>query len=134
MIKLRQHFPLLFTFIIAFITMQWASVHIHLAESHTHDEIHYHELEGHAHNLTTPHSDTIEPFHLANDFNTIDLDNQLNPPPGKHNTPDQATVPSYFQQYTRVQTVRFERPLTDNLFYHRLERSVANPRAPPYFS
>jgi len=114
--------------------MQWASVHIHLAENHTHDEIHHYELEGHAHNLTLLHSDTIGAFHLVEDFSTIDLDNQINPSPGKHKTPDQATIPSYFQQYTRIQTARFEPSLTGNLFYHRLERSDANPRAPPHFS
>lgn len=134
MTKLRLHYPLLVILIIAFISMQWASAHIHLAENHNHDEIHYHEAEGHTHNLTVHYSDAKDSSHLADASSTIDLDNQSNAPSGQNKTPDLATIPHCFQQYTHVQTVRLELPFTDNLSYHHLERSAANPRAPPYFS
>lgn len=132
--KLRLHYPLLFILILAFISMQWASAHIHLAENHDHDEIHYHEAESHVHNFTGHHSDTIDSSHLADASSTIDLDNQCNVPSGQNKTPDLATIPDYFQQNPHLQSVRLERPFTDNLFYHPLDRSAANPRAPPYFS
>lgn len=132
--KLRRHYPLLFVLIIAFISMQGASAHVHLAENHNHDGIHHHEAESHAHNLTTHYSDTVDSSHLADASNTVDLDNQCNVPSGKSQSPDLIAIEYCSQQYTYVQTVRIEPPFTNNLFYHLFDRSTANPRAPPYFS
>jgi len=134
--KFRLHYPLLFILIVAFISMQWVSVHIHLAESHTHDgiETHHHEVESHAHNLTLHYSDKIDSFHLADTSNTIDLDNQGNIPSGKNKAPDLIAIPYCSQQYTHVQTVRIEPPFTNKIFYHLIDQSTTNPRAPPYFS
>lgn len=134
MTALRLTYPLLFALIIAFLSMQWASAHIHLAENHVHDEIHQHEVESHTHHLTAQYSDTKGSSHLADTSSTIDLDNQCNVPSGPKKTPDLATIPPLFQQNTHVQTVKLELPFTENLFYHPLDRSAANPRAPPYSS
>lgn len=132
--KLRLHYPLLFILIVAFISMQWASAHIHLAEKHDHDEIHYHETDSHSYNLTYHYSETVSSSHLADASSTIELDNQYNAPSGKNKTPDLATISQCFQQLSYAQIARLELPFTDNISYGHIDQSAANPRAPPYFS
>ncbi len=114
--------------------MQWASAHIHLAEYHDHGGIHYHAVESHAHDFTGHYSDATESSQLTETLSTIELDNQCNAPSGHNKHPDLATIPNYFQQDTCLQSVRLEQPFTETLFYHSLDQSAANPRAPPYFS
>lgn len=132
--KLRLHYPLLFILITAFISMQWASAHIHLAEKHDHDGIHYHAAEGHANNLTAHSSTAVDSSHFVDTSNTVDLDNQFNTPSGKNKVPDLAYFSPIFQQHSQVQDNRFKLPFTETLSYNQRYLSVANPRAPPHFS
>ena len=56
---------------IAFLTMQWTSVHIHLAEHHSHDGTHReHQTKTHAHSLL---ADT-DASHQANHVNPIEFE------------------------------------------------------------
>ena len=54
MAKFRLNRAMLFVLVTAFLSMQWAPAHIHLAEHHDHGGSHHqHEVEAHAHQSIT---------------------------------------------------------------------------------
>jgi len=64
----------LFILAVAFLTMQWANAHIHLAEHHSHDGSHHqHFVEAHSHHLTS-HHDSIDSEHQLDHLSIIELD------------------------------------------------------------
>jgi hypothetical protein len=66
----RFNRTLLFVLVTAFLSMQWLSPHIHLAEHHDHSGNHHqHEIEAHAHQSIT-HDD-----HSSSTFQSIDNHN-----------------------------------------------------------
>ncbi|MDQ7074443.1 MAG: hypothetical protein Q9O24_04665 [Gammaproteobacteria bacterium] len=69
--KPLPNYAILFLLTIAFLTMQWTSVHIHLVEHHSHDGIHHeHQSKTHAHSLL---ADT-DVSHQANHVNSIEFE------------------------------------------------------------
>jgi len=132
--KLRYNFLMVFVLIFAFLNMQTASAHIHLAEHHDHDEIHHHQAEGHSHYLVSHFSESDDLTHHADASNSVDLDSSFNAPSGKIKAPDLAISPSCFQQKIHIRTVRLELPFSVHHLYSHLHQSTSHPRAPPYFS
>lgn len=59
--KLCFNKPLLFSFITAFLFLQWSATHIHLASEHEHDgSQHQHTVTAHQHQLVSHHTDAID--------------------------------------------------------------------------
>ncbi|MDH5571852.1 MAG: hypothetical protein OEY89_08810 [Gammaproteobacteria bacterium] len=92
MLKLRHNKTLLFFLITAFLTVQWAAVHIHLAEHHNHNGNHHqHNIQAHAHKVSSHHVDGIDFAHVTDDYNVVELDNDC-ASPGWKKTGDQLAV------------------------------------------
>ncbi|MGM0541943.1 MAG: hypothetical protein ACQEQR_05845 [Pseudomonadota bacterium] len=118
----------------AFLSMQTASAHIHLAEHHNHEGVHSHEVESHAHNLTSHYTETMDLSHQVDASNTIDLNSSFNAPSGHQQLPDLAIVQAYFQPRIPAQIVKVDSRLPVIFPYGHLDRSTGTPRAPPFFS
>ena len=59
----KYQFNKLFIFVLtaAFLTLQWSSTHIHLAEHHDHDGgEHQHQVAAHQHQLSAHHADVLD--------------------------------------------------------------------------
>jgi hypothetical protein len=147
MIKITQiksnHWLLLF-FVLAFLTMQWSTTHIHLATQHHHNgKHHHHTIKTHAHQLayfsaSNPHqhADTFDLpsyfFHPADHANTIDIKVDYNV---QKQTPQKifsdvitGSTTSLPPSLLYLSTSHFTPPLAQHSY---LEHSTVNPRAPP---
>lgn len=81
MLKLRRNKTLLLFLITVFLTVQWATVHIHLAEHHDHNGNHHqHNIQAHAHEVSSHHADSISSVHSTDDDNVVELDNDCTSP------------------------------------------------------
>ena len=57
-----------FVLVIAMLSMQWSTAHIHLAEHHDHDGNHHqHHIEAHSHQSFTQNDNYINSTHLTNE-------------------------------------------------------------------
>ena len=96
MLKLRHNKTLLLFLITVFLTVQWATVHIHLAEHHDHNgDHHQHDIQAHAHETPNHHADSIESAHVIDGFKVVELDTDCTSP-GWKKTGDQLAVSIYF--------------------------------------
>lgn len=134
MTKLRFNFLLVFALMIAFLSMQTTSAHIHLAEHHNHEGVHSHEVESHAHHLTSHYTETMELSHQVDASNTIDLNISFNAPSGHQQLPELAIVQAYFQPRILAKIVKVDPRLPVIFAYSYLDRSTDTPRAPPFLS
>ena len=78
-VKFWSSNALLFVLITAFITMQWSTSHIHLAEQHSHQGSHHqHQVQAHAHHLslTEQHPAAIDFSHDQTHTNIIEVDHE----------------------------------------------------------
>lgn len=87
MTKFRLNTAMFFVLVTAFLSMQWAPAHIHLAEHHDHGGSHHqHEVEAHAHLSITqddnPNSSTFQTD--KHDINVVEIDHQCNTKSGSH--------------------------------------------------
>ena len=75
MTTIRDNKFFIFLLITAFLSLQWSSTHIHLAENHDHDGgVHQHEQETHNHDLAGHHIDVIDTnsdFEISHDDNNV---------------------------------------------------------------
>ena len=126
--------------ITVFLSLQWSSTHIHLAENHDHDgAAHQHEIEAHNHDLAGHHIDVIDAnstFETSHDdSNVVELEQpgvsfhgklpgQLAFIPGKASLVSNAIFKSIGTHQSLI------------IFSHSgfLERSSILPRAPPRYS
>lgn len=136
MTKFRLNPIFLFVLITAFLTMQWTSAHIHLAEHHDHDgDHHQHNIEVHAHHSIGHHADAIDFSHQTGDVSVVELDHDYSTPKvKKQDRPSAAIITTAFQPLSFSQAIRIEPPLVANTKLSHLYRSTVNPRAPPLFS
>lgn len=81
MIEFRLNKTVFFILIVALLSMQWSTAHIHLAEHHDHNGSHHqHKLESHAHQSFTQHDSLVDSIQKINDHevNLVELDNDCN--------------------------------------------------------
>ncbi len=135
MTSFRLNKTLLLFLVTAFLSVQWAATHIHLAEHHNHDDnLHQHDLDAHAHFLTDHQNDSLDSEEKTDSANVIELDHKSSSPIAKKLTPTIAIIASVNLQLPSFQPVSFELPeFVDNKSGH-LNRSTVSPRAPPQTS
>lgn len=130
----------IFLLITAFLSLQWSSTHIHLAENHEHDgAAHQHEVEAHKHDLAGHHLDIIDTSSAfstsQHDSNVVELEpvyasshakvpGQLAFLPGK----------AYLAANAIFESIGTHQSLIIFSYTGFLERSSILPRAPPRYS
>ncbi len=126
-----------FLFVVtAFLTMQWATAHIHLAEHHDHDGSHHqHDVQAHAHQSISHHGDVIDVFHQSSDDNIVELDQESSVPCWK-TLGDKVFVAVLvyapllpIPQYSHIKLSKADNPQQSYLSY-----ATHRPRAPPAYS
>jgi len=136
MTKFQVNHTLLFTFIAVFLTMQWTTTHIHLAEHHDHDGSHHqHNVEVHAHQSIDNHVSYTDLSHQPNTLNVVELDYEFSTHKvEKLEKPSTFFIPSTFPQLSFPISNATELPTNFNTKLNYLYRSTAKPRAPPAYS
>lgn len=131
--SIRLKHSLLLVLVTAFLSMQWTTTHIHLAEHHDHDGGHHqHSTETHAHQLANQHSDVIDSSH-HNDV--VELDHQCTNAKGKYKEkPSALVIAAVFRQKTLLPPGSIELPVILNTRLNYLDRSTVYLRGPPQFS
>ena len=126
---------------IAFLSMQWTTTHIHLAESHTHNNPHHqHSSEAHAHysshfSIDARHDHNTSPSTHSSSLNIVELDHEFN-----HNSHDKAEKSSatlvesarYIDRSTRLASIQLSissHPLPVNIY-----QITVPSRAPPRYT
>jgi len=138
MIQLRLNKAIFFVVIAAMLSMQWSSVHIHLAEHHDHQGNHHqHKSEAHAHQTLTQNNDFIDSNYRAHQQNikVVELGNDCNIH-NWNNIDDQPIVLSSVSNFARfiphlsnLESSEFNRSKR-----RYIEYSTIHLRAPPKFS
>ena len=133
MTKIRLNHTLLFTFIAAFLAMQWTTTHIHLAEHHDHDGSHHqHKVEVHAHQSIDNHVSYTDLSHQPNSLNVVELDHEFSTQ--KLEKPSTFFIALTFPQLSFSIPNATELPTNFNTQLNYLYRSTAKPRGPPAYS
>lgn len=133
----RWRKALFLVLVFAFLTAQWSTVHIHLAEQHDHDgSYHLHDVATHAHQLINPH-ETIDLSQLFDDGNVdiVELSCECNTKnTNKFGDQSTASVAAIISQNINFKS---ESILSSNfnITYHRyLDNTTIQLRAPPKVS
>lgn len=131
MAKYRLNQILLFVLITAFLAMQSASAHIHLAEHHDHDGSHHqHHSEAHAHQSIGSHADAIDFSHQIDHANAIELAHECHIGKGtKQETSFAVLVAPAFRQPAIFEYIGIKLPALVNTRLSHLYRSTVNLRA-----
>jgi len=133
--KTRATHLLLFTAIIAFITVQWSATHIHLASSHSHEQdYHQHPVEVHSHqslDTSTIAEDVAQKKHssIAVEFGQEYRFSKN----GKPKKPFLAIIGTGYRLKTSL-LVPCATQTVLNADLRDFNHSTINPRAPPYTS
>ena len=138
LINFRLSKALAFFLITAFLTMQWSTAHIHLAENHNHDGSHHqHDVSAHAHELINLHDNVIDSKSQLSEHNlkVVELDCECNPQSSKrfNDHPAVSTLvfadADFFFQKENIIASQFKTPK-----HHYLDYSTVHLRAPPEHS
>jgi len=127
---------LLLFLITALLTVQWAAVHIHLAEQHDHNGKHHqHNIQAHAHETSSHHADSIEPAHVTVAFKVVEIDNDCTSP-GWKKAGDQLVVSISFayQLVFAPEISKIQLSEQDSNKQSYIAYSTIRLRAPPQFS
>lgn len=136
--KYRLSKTFLLAVVIAFLTTQWSSTHIHLGEHHDHDDSHHqHDNLAHAHQTISHNDSAIESAHLSGDDSviTVELEHKCNTQIVKKIDDNiiGLTSADYYLSYSSQQTSTDFARL--RIAKHRyLDYSTIHLRAPPDFS
>ncbi len=126
---------LILTLITVFLSMQWSSSHIHLAEQHTHQQNpHLHKLEAHAHHLslTEQHSDSIDDSRQNDHSNVIDINQEIcSHKKSQKKISDIFLLARVFQLPLWPFPTSLEISSIENVKLSRHEHTSVRPRAPP---
>ena len=136
MLKLRHNKTLLLFLITVFLTVQWATVHIHLAEHHDHNgDHHQHNIQAHAHETSSHHADSIDSAHATDDFSIVELDNDCTSP-GWKKTGDQlaVSIPIAYQLVFVPKFFNSQLSERDSNKQNYITYSTTRLRAPPQIS
>jgi len=133
--KLYLNKFLLFSLVAAFLSLQWSSTHIHLAEQHEHDGgQHRHAATAHKHLLTNHHSDA---FDIAasvdlDHSNVVELEHTCTASITKLLKHAVITNTSNFDLFDRACfSCEIQEASTDQPPHDYLEYSIQNTRGPP---
>lgn len=121
---------------IAFLAMQWTTIHIHPAEHHAHEGNHHqHQIEAHAHDLINQHSAVIDSSHHTSHTDIIEIshDYSLSKTQKHKNLPAVAVI-SILQSPPPSLTISIKIPINLKPKLSHLDRTTVNPRAPPITS
>ena len=136
--KFRNNKMLLLVLLTAFLSMQWSTAHIHLAEHHDHDGSHHqHAIEAHAHQSISSHDNSIDSTHQVDDHNVnlVELDHDCNRQSGeKLDNHSIALTPADFQLNIFPQKDRIEFSKFNNSKHRYFDYSTIQLRAPPQLS
>ena len=113
---------------VVFLSMPWTSVHIHVAENHSHDGIHHqHQSETHSHSLL---ADT-DFSHQANHADAVELDNNYRIEKPEKQTASLDVIASSTFTLTPLMKVSNKRLIHTSTASIYCCYSNLNPRAPP---
>lgn len=136
MTKYRLNNVFFIFLVTAFLTAQWTTAHIHLAERHDHDGSHHqHDIQSHAHHSSGHHADTIDSSHVTGDHDAVELDHECSSPCWKK-LGDQPIVSGVSELQLTVLSKSSGVILleTDDNKQNYLTYSTIRLRAPPQFS
>lgn len=136
MLKLSLNKALIFFLITSFLAVQWATVHIHLAEHHDHNgNYHQHNIQAHTHKVSNHHADAIDFADATDDYNVVELDNDCTSPGWKKTGDQPAVSMSVVNQLSFIPhstcTLISEQDSNKQSY---ITYSTIRPRAPPQFS
>ena len=138
MIEFRLNKTIFFILLVALLSMQWSTAHIHLAEHHDHNGSHHqHQLKSHAHQSFTQHDSFVDSVQQSDDHevNLVELDNNCNIHKW-NNFDDQASALNFTTLHANVilqsGNVALSRFHTSKRRY--IDYSNINLRAPPKLS
>ena len=127
-----------FFLVVAMLSMQWSTNHIHLAEHHNHDGNHHqHNIEVHSHQSITQNNQFVAGNELINDHqeNVIEIDNDCRFHKG-NTLKDQATIltlaTTFYRLIPQLVHVRISKLAHSKRRY--LDYSTIHLRAPPQLS
>jgi len=122
--------------VIAFLSMQFSSAHIHLAENHQHDgSQHAHESRGHSHALSDHHEDVFDSSPSPADYRVVEISQES---ALQVCSPDQSSELVFTLLYKLFPPLQIAiRPGFSNTYSHQaswLSYSNVRLRAPPAFT
>ena len=116
-----------------FISVQWTATHVHLAKHHDHDgsSLHQHNIQVHAHHVSSHHADAIDFAPAMGDYKVVELDNDGIP--GGKKTDNQQAVTAYHLLFV-IKSSRTFLPEQERNSQKYITYSTIRLRAPPQFS
>ena len=133
----KLNYALLFVLIIAFLTMQWTTAHIHLTQKHNHTgSQHQHKVATHGHQLTDQYiidyAADSDMSHEVSHANVVDIDHKYTLPKSeKQKYFPLAIAPPPHQLLQYSLPIRIKIPVNLNIKLSYFDRSTVSPRAPP---
>jgi hypothetical protein len=127
---------LLLFLVTAFLTVQWTTAHIHLAEHHDHDGSHHqHDIQAHAHHSSDHHADSVDSSDVTGDHDVVELDHECSSPCWKNlgDQPVASGLPE-LRLMASSQSSGVILPEADDNKQSYLTYSTIRLRAPPQFS
>ncbi|MEH6344345.1 MAG: hypothetical protein V7785_04620 [Bermanella sp.] len=122
--------------VIAFLSMQFSSAHIHLAENHQHDgNQHQHVSQGHAHALSDHHEDAFENTQASPNNHVVEIPQELTLQNGNKDFSSTLMVSSFYQFFPpspKVTLAPYSNPLNSQTSWFKY--SNVRLRAPPAFT
>lgn len=136
--KFHKNKILLLALLTAFISMQWSTAHIHLADHHDHDGSHHqHNVKAHEHQSISFDDEYIETTHQVDDHNVniVELDLDCNTTSAKKldNQPVTLLLAS-LQLNIFLQEADIKPAKLNESKHQYLSYSTINLRAPPKLS
>jgi len=121
--------------VIAFLSMQFSSAHIHLAENHQHDgSQHAHKSRGHSHALSDHHEDAFDSSQSPADYRVVEISQESALQACNSDHGSELIFTLLFELFTPLQVAI--RPGFSNTYNHQaswLSYSNVRLRAPPVF-
>ncbi len=129
MTKVRLNYIQLLFVITAFLTIQWTTSHIHIAQQHDHDGlIHQHQEKTHAHQYIASDNLSFQVSHL----NVIELDSKYTlQNTNQQQSPSSDIAVQVFHTLSPISLIKIEIPIFINTKQGYSLYSSVSPRAPP---
>jgi len=129
MTKVRLNYVQSLFLITAFLTIQWTTSHIHIAQQHDHDGlIHQHKAQTHAHQYVVSENLSFQTNHL----NVIEFDSEFNLQNNKQQqSPSSDIALQVFSTFFSISLLTVEIPIFVNTEQGYSLYSSVSPRAPP---
>ena len=138
MTEFRLNKAMFFVVVIAMLSMQWSTAHIHLAEHHDHDGGHHqHNIEAHSHQSFTQNDNYVDSTYQVNEqkVKVVELDNDCNIH-SWNNLDDQLVIVTSVNLQLNIihYSSNIESSEFSNSKHRYIDYSTINLRAPPKLS